>query len=107
MYVVLKTKQGKRGCPLYIIRYNIQSHLKQPKQPKSLEYTGVKGRLPPYSPFAYPYRGSEASTTRGCRASFRKFSGIQNAFSFKSSDFLIFNFAIVVSQVVCLQHENI
>ena len=29
-----------------------------------------------------------------------------NAFSFKSSDFLIFNFAIVVSQVVCLQHEN-
>ena len=34
------------------------------------------------------------------------FSGIQNAFSFKSSDFLIFNFAIVVSQVVCLQHEN-
>lgn len=29
-----------------------------------------------------------------------------NAFPFKSSDFLIFNFAIVVSQVVCLQHEN-
>lgn len=29
-----------------------------------------------------------------------------NAFSFKSSDFLIFNFAIVFSQVVCLQHEN-
>ena len=25
MYVVLKTKQGKRGCPLYIIRYNIQN----------------------------------------------------------------------------------
>lgn len=30
----------------------------------------------------------------------------KNAFSFKSSDFLIFNFAIVVSQVVCLQREN-
>lgn len=44
MYVVLKTKQSKRGCPLYIIRYNIQSHLKQPKQPKNPEYTGVKGR---------------------------------------------------------------
>lgn len=29
-----------------------------------------------------------------------------NAFPFKSSDFLIFNFAIVVSQVVCLQHKN-
>lgn len=54
MYVVLKTQQGKRGCPLYIIRYNIQSHLKQPKQPKSPEYTGVKGGLPPYSPFAHP-----------------------------------------------------
>ena len=25
---------------------------------------------------------------------------------YKSSVFLIFNFAIVVSQVVCLQHEN-
>ena len=25
MYIVLKTKQGKRGCPLYIIRYNIQN----------------------------------------------------------------------------------
>ena len=29
-----------------------------------------------------------------------------NPFPFKSSDFLIFNFAIVFSQVVCLQHEN-
>ncbi len=54
MYVVLKTKQGKRGCPLYTIRYNIQSHLKQPKQPKSPEYTGVKGRASTVSSLCLP-----------------------------------------------------
>ena len=72
---------------------------------KALYIMKLRGavRIPP---LYIPYRGSEALTTRGCRASFRKFSGLQNAFSFKSSDFLIFNFAIVVSQVVCLQREN-
>ena len=57
MHVVLKTKQGKRGRPLYIIRYNIQSHLKQSKQPKSPEYTGVKGEgFHRILPLSIPYR---------------------------------------------------